>query len=417
MLIEFRVANFRSIKEEQTFSMVASKDKALIDSHTFETSMLKYRLLHSAAIYGANASGKTNLLQALSTMRIIVVESAIDKHRGHKLPVQPFKLDHESLKNPTEFEVLFIVENIRYRYGFSATEERIVSEWLFAYPEGRPQRWFERDWDNGTCLWDFGPSLKGEKKLWKEATRDNALFLSTAVQLNSQSLQPVYDWFKETFRFVDIGGLPPDFSANFLRKDEIYKGKIIKFLNQADLAINDIAIEQEAFDPDKLRKDIPEEMKQTIIKKLTGEEIYYIRTVHKDSKDKSVEFGFDEESHGTQKIFSLAGPLIDVLERGCVLCIDELSDHLHPKLVEFLLRLFNSENNTGNAQLVFTTHETNMLNQEILRRDQIWFCEKDKTQSTQVYPLTDFHPRKGRENLELTYLSGGYGGLPYISEH
>lgn len=412
MLIEFRVANYRSIKEEQTLSLVASGRDELMNSHTFEAQEVKNRLLRSAAVYGPNASGKTNLLSALLSMKDIVKESALESHRGDPLPVEPFKLDSRSRKAPTQFEVMFMVQGVRYQYGFSATATSVVSEWLFAFPEGRPQRWFERELGkNGRYEWNLRAWLKGEKQLWQKSTRDNALFLSTAVQLNSQQLQPVYDWFNDTLHFIGVGGVSPRFSASFCEKNG--SERVVNFLREADLGIYDVHVKREPFDPENLHEDMPDSVKQ-IFKTMKGGKVYKIKTVHKSSTGDLVEFDLGQESSGTRKVFWLAGPFLESLQKGHVLCIDELHNSLHPELVKFLVGLFNDNTrNTGNAQLVFTTHETSILNQEILRRDQIWFCEKDENQATTVYPLTDFHPRKWVENLELAYLSGRYGALPY----
>jgi len=413
VLIEFRVTNYRSIKEEQTLSLMASRSKELLDSHTFEAKGFKNRLLRSAAVYGPNASGKTNLLLALVSMKDIVKKSASETQRGDTLAVEPFKLDSSSCKEPTQFEVVFMVQGVRYQYGFSATATSVVSEWLFAFPEGRPQRWFERELDkDGHYEWNLGASLKGGKQLWQKSTRDNALFLSTAVQLNSQQLQPVYDWFNDTLRFVGVGGVSPGFSASFC--EEHGSEKVADFLQEADLGIHHVHVKQEPFDPESLPEDMPDSVKRDIVKTMKGGKVYEIKTVRKSSTGDLVEFDLGQESTGTQKVFELAGPFLESLQNGHVLCIDELHNSLHPELVKFLVGSFNDNTtNPRNAQLIFTTHETSMLNQKILRRDQIWFCEKDKNQATTVYALTDFHPRKGVENLELAYLSGRYGALPY----
>lgn len=416
MLIEFSVANYRSIKGEQTLSLVASKNRELADSNTFGCGISDARLLHSAAIYGPNASGKTNLLLALARMRAIVVESALEKHRGDSIPVEPFKLDSKSLIKPTEFEVVFVVKGVRYQYGFSATTKHVVDEWLFAFPEKRTQRWFSRARKKGKYEWEFGASLKGEKRLWQKSTRDNALFLSTATQLNSEQLQPVYDWFKNILRVAGIHGWYANFSASLC--DEGGKKEILNFLKKADLGIDDVHIKKSSIEIRGLPQDMPDDTKEKIAKMIEGEQKYGIKTVRKDSSGQGIEFDFKrDESHGTRKIFALAGPFLQSLKKGYVVCIDELHDNLHPDLVKFLVGLFNNkETNTGHAQLVFTTHETSMLNQEILRRDQIWFCEKDSEQATQLFPLTDFRPRKGVTNLEAAYLSGRYGAVPYIAE-
>lgn len=416
MLIEMSVANFRSLNGAQTFSLVKGKGDELAVSNSFKVaSVNELELLRSAAIYGPNASGKSNFLRALQTMKHVVLESATSRQRGDRLPVTPFRLSPETRQAPSEFEVTFLVEGVRYQYGFSATPEQIHEEWLLAYPKGRAQRWFTRVWmaEQNRFEWELGNNLTGEKQLWQKSTRDNALFLSTAVQLNSEQLQPVFDWFKSKLRLANVGGWGPLFSAKLCESEE--KSKVMDFLNAADINIDDIMIETRPFDLNELPDEMPESLRNMIAGEMKGEKIREIKTIHKDSEGNSVIFDFDDESDGTQKLFSFAGPWIDSLENGHVLFIDELHDNLHPRLVRFLVELFhNPKINSKNAQLVFTTHETSILNQEVFRRDQVWFCEKDATQASKLYPLTDFSPRKGRENLELAYLSGRYGALPFV---
>nr|WP_281720001.1 ATP-binding protein [Nitrosomonas nitrosa] len=417
MLLEFNVANFRSLHKRQTFSLIKAKGEELTESNTFKTDAFnEYHLLRSAAIYGPNAGGKSNLILALKTMQRVVLKSATDLQRGDKLPLIPFLLSEESVNMPSEFEVTFIVDQVRYQYGFSGTKDRIFEEWLLAYPKGRPQRWLGRIWNekDQRYEWELGNNLVGEKQLWQKSTRENALFLSTAVQLNSEQLQPIYDWFKTTLRLANIDGWNPSFSASLCEKSE--KAQIVEFLRAADLNIEDIVIEKEPFGIELLPDDMPLHLKKSIVDDFKDKHIVHVKTIHKTIEGKIVTFDLDDdESDGTKKLFTFAGPWIDSLAHGNVLFIDELHDNLHPRLVLFLVKLFNSnETNPRNSQLVFTTHETSILNQEVFRRDQIWFCEKDKQQATIVYPLTDFSPRKGRENLELSYLSGRYGALPYV---
>ncbi len=416
MLIEFSTANFRSLRDRQTLSLTKAKGDELVESNTFTTVAANtFELLRSAAIYGPNASGKSNFLLALQTMKEIILESATNLQRGDKLPVTPFRLSKATRHAPSEFEVIFIVDKVRYQYGFSATADRIHEEWLLAYPKGRPQRWLGRIWDEQkqSYDWELGNNLTGEKQLWQKSTRDNALFLSTAVQLNSEQLQPVYDWFNDTLHMTNISGWSPGFSASLCEKSE--KAQVMDFLRAADLNIEDIVVETEPFDIKALPDDMPTHVKKMFADELKDKKLVDIKTVHKSEEGDKVTFDFEDESDGTRKLFAFAGPWIDTLTNGCVLFIDELHDNLHPRLVQFLVRLFhNSETNPKNAQLVFTTHETSILNQDEFRRDQIWFCEKGEDQATTLYPLTDFSPRKGRENLELAYLSGRYGALPYV---
>ncbi|MCL5974827.1 MAG: ATP-binding protein [Gammaproteobacteria bacterium] len=416
MLIEMNVANFRSLKGTQTFSLAKGKGNELELTNVFTVKAASdYELLRSAVIYGPNASGKSNFLLALKTMKHIVIESATTQQRGDLLPVMPFKLCPDSRTAPSEFEVTFLVDGVRYQYGFTATPEQIREEWLLAYPKGRPQRWFTRQWnaEKSQFEWDLGNSLLGEKQLWQKSTRDNALFLSTAVQLNSEQLRPVFDWFKDTIRLSNVGGWLPTFSASLCERGE--KSKVMEFLHAADIHIDDVLVESKVFDPNDLPAEMPEALRNVVIGEMRNKKTLEIKTVHQGSDGKPVIFDFDEESDGTRKLFAYAGPWIDALENGYVLFIDELHDNLHPRLVRFLVELFhNSDTNPKNAQLIFTTHETSILNQDVFRRDQVWFCEKNKLQATDLYPLSDFSPRKGRENLEMAYLSGRYGALPFV---
>jgi AAA15 family ATPase/GTPase len=416
MLIEFSAANFRSLRDRQTFSLIKAKGDELAESNTFTKQAFNaFELLRSAAIYGPNAGGKSNFLQALQAMQKVVLKSSTQLQRGDDLPVEPFRLNQSSRSAPSEFEIIFIVDQVRYQYGFTATKARIHEEWLLAYPKGRPQRWFDRAWNEETQTyeWELGANLAGEKQLWQKSTRDNALFLSTAVHLNSSQLQPVYDWFKRTLRLANVAGWGAGFSASLCETDD--KQQVMNFLHAADMNIDDILVEKRPFDSALLPDDMPDGVKTEIAGRLKDSQFLDIKTVHRDQDGNLVKFALDEESDGAQKLFSFAGPWIDSLNNGHVLFIDELHDNLHPRLVRFLVQLFhNTESNPNNAQLVFTTHETSILNQEVFRRDQIWFCEKDEEQASAVYPLTDFSPRKGRENLELAYLSGRYGALPTI---
>ena len=417
MLIEFSVTNFRSFRERQTLSLAKARGQELSKTNSFKVNAAnEFQLLRSAAIYGPNAGGKSNLLRAVETMKDIVLNSA-NQQRGDELPVDPFRLDSTTQEKPSEFEIIFIVEGVRYQYGFTATKERINEEWLLAYPKKRPQRWFDRIWNSEkeTYDWELGGNLTGAKQLWQKSTRDNALFLSTAVQLNSQQLQPIYDWFMNKLRTSQVGGWGIGFSASLCENEE--KIQVLEFLKAADLGITDIEVDTEVFDPQKLPDHMPESIKNDLVKQMKGKKVLdKVRTIHKTMEGNIVAFDLlEDESDGTQRFFGFAGPWLDSLESGNVLFIDELHENLHPKLVQFLVQLFHSDiTNPNNAQLVFTTHETSILNQEVFRRDQIWFSEKNSSQASELYPLTDFSPRKGKENLELAYLSGRYGALPFV---
>lgn len=417
MLVDFKVENCLSIQKGQNFTMVAQKtDKTYNNTHVLNINS-NLSLLKSSAIYGANASGKTNLIKAIRTMKFIVLNSS-KTQSGEQLPIIPFLLGKEE-DNSTKFEIIFLVDNIRYQYGFSATKERILEEWLFVYPQSnRMQKWFERSYDENSkkYSWIFGSKLLGEKQLWKNATRDNALFLSTAVQLNSLQLMPIFDFFSNQLKIsvgTDLWNDSLKVTINLC--DTHSKKEVLRYLKQIDLEINDIKIQKEKFDIQKLPNDIPKEIKQEIANNFKDKELVEIFFSHLNQAGERVFFDIKQESDGTRKFFEIIGPIIDSLKEGHVVIIDELHNHLHPLITKFLVELFHNETiNTKNAQLIFTTHETSILNQEVFRRDQIWFCEKEN-KATQVYSLSDFKTRK-ETNLEKSYLLGRFGAIPYLRD-
>ncbi len=415
MLVEFRVKNFRSLRDEQVLSLVASKDKILQDSHTY-TSELKTvpTLLRSAVIYGANASGKSNVLKALQYMRGVVVESAAEIKPDQTYSIQPFRLDSESEKHPTEFEVTFVIDDVRYQYGFTMTSARIMSEHLLVYKATKPQRWFERwyDVEMNKDVYEFGPALKGQKSVWVGATRPNSLFLSMAVQLNSEMLHPVFNWFaNDLIIFNEHSQLSPQTSINMLKQADNRK-RICDFLSAADMSISNIEVVTQKVPSQTVHFDLMQgktEVKNEEVEK------HQLRFFHETEQGKAV-FDLVDESGGTRNLLFLAGPILEILQRGLTLVIDELDTSLHPLLVRELVNLFHQpEVNTGGAQLIFTTHDTSLLDAPgLFRRDQIWFVEKDHGQASQLIGLSEFSPR-AKEALERGYLSGRYGGIPFLS--
>ncbi len=416
MIIDFRVKNFRSIREEITLSMLKAQIRGLESSNTFAPfdDKSKMHLLKSAVIYGPNASGKSNIIKAIDTMQEMVLFSYSKYQRGDELPIEPFLLDEIMSEQPTEFELIFIYQNIQYNYGFTATKKKIFEEWLYAYPKGKPQKWFHREEEK----WSFGSHFRGNKKLWSESTRENALFLSTAVNMNSEILRPVYDWFKEHLHILSDTKdyWHPSFTYQ-LYEDKKYREKILDFLKVADIDIEGFEFEEKSFDPDKMiPKDTPDSIKEEIAKKLKDKKLKTVFSIHTNLQGERVRFSVDKhESDGTKKFISFIGPWIDTLENGYVIVIDELNDNFHPLMVKFLIQLFHNNNiNRKNAQLIFTTHETSVMNQEIFRRDQIWFCDK-KNKATELYSLVEFKARKGVTDIEKAYLSGRYNALPFIA--
>ena len=414
MLIEFRVKNFRSLRGEQALSLVASKDKTLLASNTQETGIKAApTLLRSAVVYGANASGKSNLIKALQYMRGVVTESATVIQPGQTFSVQPFRLDAGSADKPTEFEITFIVDRVRYQYGFAMTSQRIVSEHLLVYKAFKPQRWFERHFDTetGKEVFEFGSGLKGPKNVWEGATRANSLFLSMAVQLNSEQLRPVFDWFANRLViFNEASPLAPQLSMQMLKLDGKRK-EICDFLKAADISITDIDLVTRKIVGHGIKIDLATGNREA---GPVENEVNELKFHHVTENGKAV-FDLNDESSGTRNLLFLTGPVLDILNKGLTLVIDELDTSLHTLLVRELVRLFHRpEVNTGGAQLIFTTHDTSLLDAYgLFRRDQVWFVEKKKDQSSGLYSLVEFSPRKN-EALERGYLQGRYGSVPLL---
>ena len=419
MLIEFSVKNYRSFWGTQTLSMVAGAAGELKVENTFTPPAENLPgLVRSAVLYGANGCGKSNLVKALDFMQDFVLSSSRESQEGEKIRNKPFLLCSDKPSQESEFEVVIVEGGIRYQYGFSVTQTRVTHEWLLAYPGNRAQRWFERSFDpeKEKEEWYFGAKFSGSKKTWQESTRSNALFLSTAVQLNSEQLQPVYNWFK---RLVVVGHgkrIERDFTTENCEDSEKCRD-ILHFLQEADIDVDDITIKERTLDTLNFPDDMPDELKKILKKDLEGKLFKEVFFKHQKSDSEDfVLFPLTEESDGTQKLFAYAAPWHDILHNGRVLIVDELDNSFHPHLVRYLLKLIHDpKTNPANGQLVFSTHDTSILDSKILRRDQIWFMEKDNCQATRLYPLTDFHPRKN-EALEKGYLQGRYGALPYIGE-
>jgi len=414
LLLEFRVRNYRSFRNENVLSLVAASDRSLERTNTVGTGIPYLpRAVRGAVVYGANASGKSNLIRALQVMRGIVLESASVQH-NQTFNVQPFRLDEDSATQPTLFEVTIMLDGVRYQYGFEFTSTRIRAEWLLVYQKAKPQKWFDRraSETGGKDRYEFGSHLVGPKRIWHDATRDNALFLSAAVQLNSEALAPLYRWFAEDLVvFPDGGEMPFEFSTSMLQTPGA-GARIAAMLRAADLAITSISAEPRKgvrhsfkLQPGQGPTDVTVEEKDVLLPK-------FKHTVG----GVSAEFDLLEESQGTQKVYSLAGPLFDVLEKGRVVVIDELDRSLHPLLVRQVIETFQDpELNPHGAQLIFTTHDTAQLDNTLFRRDQIWLTEKPRaSQVSELVPLTEFSPRKG-EALERNYLGGRYGGVPILA--
>lgn len=423
MLLEFRVSNYRSFRDEQTFSMLAyPRHEEGLNTHAFATGVENIPpVLKTAAIYGANASGKSNLLKAIQFMRSFVIQTVTSPSPVMNATFSPFLFDDDSVNKPSSFEITILVNRVRYQYGFSILHGRVLEEYLLAYPQKVAQTWFSRTWNSQTEQYEYSYStfFKGSKKTWEKMTRDTALYLSTAVALNNIQLKPIYDWFKDQLVVInDLERLNQNFTLNQIKVGKA-KDEIIKLLQAADFSIDDIRL---------LTKKIPNtnitigEDKQV---QVTDQEIDHDFVLMGHKTDSGVRFlNLEQESLGTQKFFFLAGPILDILTKHITILFDELDTSLHPKLVEKLIQAFETfSNQQEGSQLIFTTHCDGLLENQtsspkqvpLLRRDQVWFVSKDASQSSEVYPLLDFKIRKN-ESVREGYRRGRFDAIPLIDQ-
>lgn len=421
MLIEFTVGNFRSFRDPQTLSLVAapikSKDPEL-DKNTVIKVADNPDLLTSAAMYGANASGKSNLVQALDFMKRFVMHSPKETKATGGIQVEPFRLHAVTVGQPSHFEIVFIEGGKRYRYGFEVTKERVTAEWLFFVPSTREARLFEREGDDISV----GSYFKEGRDL-EQHTRPNALFLSVVAQFNGKQAQKLVTWFR---RLGIISGVE-DMSMMPFTLMQLVEGEhseaIKQLVRRLDLGIGDLQVEKTVRSKPQLPDEMPDEIRQAFltIMNASDAERLSIHTIHTqyDHAGNPVRqelFELDEhESEGTQKLFSMSGPLLDTLQKGRVLVVDELDARLHPLMTREIISLFNNKaTNPNGAQLIFNTQDTNLLDNRLFRRDQIWFVEKDQQGASHLYSLAEFKVRNDKD-YERGYIQGRYGAVPYLS--
>jgi hypothetical protein len=394
---------------------LVAKDKKLDENNVFEVDD-DLKLLKSAAIYGANASGKSNLTKALGFMRWFMINSSKETQSTEKIGVERFKLSTETEDKPSFFEIVFLINGKRYRYGFEATRDKVVSEWLFYVPKSRETKLFERKLDNITVSKTYKADGIQQK------TRHNALFLSVSAQFNVKIAEEILDWLTNKVKIVsglDDRGYRGYTVSCLMNNDN--KDKILQLLKKLDLGFGDVKVEESEFTIDSLPSELPDEIKNFILTNVGRKGISVsVQTMHQkfDGKGNPVStdmFDLDaQESEGTQKVFALAGPLVDALKNGKVLIIDEFDARIHPLISRAIVELFNSnETNPSNAQLIFMTHDTNLLSNKLFRRDQIWFVEKNRYGATDLYSLAEYKIRNDA-SFESDYIKGRYGAIPYI---
>lgn len=413
MLLRFGVENCRSIRERQELSFAASSLKDRSDGLIPCDAVDSGSVVPAVVILGANASGKTSFVSAIRSMRSHVIYSHTQGAPEGGVPRHVFRLDQTYADKPSRFDIDFMIDGIRYHYGFEATDEVYQSEWLYQFPKAHRRKLFER---NGNKF-DFGRTLKGQNGGIAKLTRKNSLFLSAAAQNAHEQLLPIYNYFRE-ITFVDSSSVSvPSASKAF---DEAgFENRVISFLQAFDAGVVDY---------NRIEEDISEKSNEfmrevnVLIERIYGEsmkneidekkKMVEIQLTHRGVCGENIPLDLSLESAGTIKLMLILSEIFKALNKGVPIVIDELDISLHTYATENLVRLFCSQNlNKNGAQLIATSHDTNLLGSNSLRRDQFWFAEKNATGVTEMFPLTDVRTRKG-DNLELGYLQGRYGAVP-----
>lgn len=409
MLIEFSVKNFMSFKNKVTLSMEKGNGLENEENVVFDGDI---NVLKSAAIYGANASGKSNLLKAFTCAILMVRTSSLISVGQKWVFLRPFLFDEESKNKPSEFEFVFKTNGVKYKYYFSADENKVYDEVLDAYYTQKPTNIFRR---TNTNNYEFYVDKKKLEALSMNNT-ENKLFLATATTWNYDKTKDAYLWFVNGIDTYDsFNNITDKDLIAYSNDSENLKEFALKLLNKADILIKDVTVHYEEKDIDNLLLAPLEKSNDKYKVKNINIELEHEVMVGNDKHN--YKLNFVDESSGTKVLFAFAPFLKRAFENTKVIIVDELERSLHPALVEFIVKLFNNkEINKANSQLIFTTHAMNLLNLELLRRDQIWFTEKKPENGvTDLYPLDSFSVRKD-ENIQKGYINGRYGAIPFIKD-
>lgn len=422
MLLNFTFQNYRSFRDERTLRLEAGSVKELSEAVIHRDS---YALLPVAALYGANSSGKSNVISALATMRRVVLGS-VKLNPGDPLDYDPFRLDLDSSDQPTFFEIQFLLSDIRYRYGFTYDRNRICQEWLYEKrPKEREYNLFLRAEDE----YEISKTRFREGLGKTDATQENRLFVSLVAQLKGEKSAALLRWFGSC---NCLSGLTAQgyegFTFKMFREHLDGSQEALDFFRRIQLGFNDLLVTERPV-TEEMVSGLPfgtERQKQMLLEKFRNQSVTEIKTTHNiydvdGNVVRQEAFDKDEmESEGTKKIIEISGPVFDTLLHGRVLVVDELDAKLHPLMTRAVVRLFmDPATNPKGAQLIFATHDTNLLSLSCLRRDQIWFTEKDATESTDLYSLLEFRDPRGVKvrhdsSVQKDYINGRYGAIPFI---
>ncbi|MGO9782068.1 MAG: AAA family ATPase [Streptosporangiaceae bacterium] len=422
VLLAFRAENVRSFRDEFELSLLSTRlaDEDVVRLVTWREGGRPIGVLPVAGVFGANASGKSNVLKAMDDMRGRVLHSFRAGSPTGGISRNPFLLDQAGQREPSRFEVDLVLEGVRFEYGFALDDERVLEEWAYRYPHGKAVRLFHR---RDSCV-EHGSAERARGRAVEALLRPNALFLSTAASANHPVLLPIYAWFARNLRLAEASSREfRQALTTQLLNDDARRGQVLALLRAADLGIT--GARKYELDP------VMKERLQRAVRILAGQEgepdgtdegpsfdQLGVRLIHRGGAGE-VELDTREESLGTLVWFGLVGPIIEALADGAVLLVDELDASLHPALVAELIRLFQDpESNPRRAQLVFNSHDASILGDStsthLMGRDQIWFTDKRADGSTRLYPLSDLDPRK-EEAVGRRYLAGRYGAVPILS--
>jgi AAA15 family ATPase/GTPase len=418
MLLRFSVSNFRSIGEKQELNMLASS--SVKNGHTFShLTLKKEKVLPVALIYGANASGKSNLLEAFNFFKKAIDKSYSNWKLGEEISITRFLLDDEIKNKDSEFEIEFLLENKRYVYGFACNRDKFSTEYLYQIIGNESILVFDRPSSKGEI--QFAKTLTGENKSISNMLRENSLFLSAAAQNNHQYLIPL-NMYLTFLEFEDSKNAPPFINVNEYYREKAMRHHTINFLNELNTGVFNFESKEIILSEEE--KIIKEKFQNNLIKLFTDIQIVDPKEVfrentksfkftHKNSSDIEVPFNLNLESEGTLRLAILLDKIYWTLETGSLILIDEINSALHTKAAEAIISLFlNSDTNPNGAQLIATTHDTNLLRSKMLRKDEIWFTEKSTKGQTMLYSLNDFKINP-KDDIEKDYLLGRYGAVPF----
>lgn len=437
MIVEFAIKNFLSFKNEVVFSMLAAKSVKECESNEdgcsniFTSEETGQKFVRVATIYGANGSGKSNLIKAMMFFKNMILNSAANDSILADFQKNQYLLDKESLSETSSFQMIFIIDNVSYRYGFEILDNKVNTEWLFVKePTSQKESYcFKRE---NAVVQINSRTFKVSKSL-ESIARDNALFLSSVSQFNVPMALVIRNWFNRSFNIISgIDNHTINYTALQYLNNETMRMRILDFIKIIDLGIQDISVKENTLDKVIDSASFPND---PVLMKIVGDlnkamnpdgnkikELDITAVHNRYSGDEVVEtvvFPLFKESVGTVKIFALLGPWLDTLANGGTLVVDEFGASVHTKLAVELIRLFQSKLNRGDAQLIITTHDTNLLRKDLLRRDQIWFAEKDNHGVSDLYSLVEYKINQATSvrndaSFSKDYLLGKYGAIPYF---